>query len=74
MKQSKKNQWIICLAFVALVFYLQPANVLAGCSSDDHELVIISQSSGVSLERVKYRASRESGWMPWMEFSYNTGR
>lgn len=72
MKQSKKNQWKICLAFVALVFYLQPANVLAGCSNDDHELVIISQSSGVSLERVKYRASRESGWMPWYGWNSHT--
>jgi hypothetical protein len=69
---KKKNQWKICLAFVALVFYLQPANVLAGCSNDDHELVIISQSSGVSLERVKYRASRESGWMPWYGWNSHT--
>jgi len=69
MKKSNNNsiieQWEILWALVALILCLQPYSVHAWCDSDDHEMIVLSQTNGISFHSVYYKVSRENVWTAW---------
>ncbi|KPA13039.1 hypothetical protein MHK_006758 [Candidatus Magnetomorum sp. HK-1] len=66
------EQWEIWWALIALIMCIQPTTASAWCNSDDHVMIVLSQTDGISFHGVKYKVSRESGWAVWNGFSGST--
>ena len=59
------NYWLILCVLIPVIMSVQVNLVYAWCDSDDHEMIILSQTDGISFHSAYYKVSRESGWIAW---------